>query len=81
MIHMLDIKLLELGMKLYLPIYWTVDFIEKDDGIFLAQDKYVHEILKKFGFSIVKTASTPMETSKPLMKDENAEDVDVHLYR
>ncbi|GKC98793.1 putative ribonuclease H-like domain-containing protein [Tanacetum coccineum] len=26
-------------------------------------------------------ASTPMETSKPLMKDENAEDVDVHLYR
>ncbi|GJW61394.1 putative ribonuclease H-like domain-containing protein [Tanacetum coccineum] len=26
-------------------------------------------------------ASTPMETSKPLMNDENAEDVDVHLYR
>ncbi|GJT31893.1 putative ribonuclease H-like domain-containing protein [Tanacetum coccineum] len=45
------------------------------------QDKYVDEILKKFGFSTVKTASTPMETSKPLMKDENAEDVDVHLYR
>ncbi|GJW19081.1 hypothetical protein Tco_0026517 [Tanacetum coccineum] len=32
-------------------------------------------------FSTVKTSSTPMETSKPLMKDENAEDVDVHLYR
>ncbi|GJY31706.1 putative ribonuclease H-like domain-containing protein [Tanacetum coccineum] len=45
------------------------------------QDEYVDEILKKFGFSSVKTASTPMETSKPLMKDENAEDVDVHLYR
>ncbi|GJW50264.1 hypothetical protein Tco_0091615 [Tanacetum coccineum] len=29
----------------------------------------------------MKTASTPMETSKPLMKDENPEDVDVHLYR
>ncbi|GJW48732.1 hypothetical protein Tco_0080378 [Tanacetum coccineum] len=27
------------------------------------------------------TASTPLETSKPLMKDESAEDVDVHLYR
>ncbi|GKE00387.1 putative ribonuclease H-like domain-containing protein [Tanacetum coccineum] len=47
----------------------------------LIQDKYVDEILKKFAFSTVKTASTPMETSKPLMKDENAEDVDVHLYR
>ncbi|GJV78108.1 hypothetical protein Tco_1509692 [Tanacetum coccineum] len=54
---------------------------QKDDGIFISQDKYVDEILKKFGFSTVKTASTPMETSKPLMKDENAEDVDVHLYR
>ncbi|GKA69814.1 hypothetical protein Tco_0775878 [Tanacetum coccineum] len=29
----------------------------------------------------MKTTSTPMETSKPLMKDENAEDVNVHLYR
>ncbi|GJY69076.1 putative ribonuclease H-like domain-containing protein [Tanacetum coccineum] len=54
---------------------------QKDDGIFINQDKYVDEILKKFGFSTVKTASTPMETSKPLMKDENAKDVDVHLYR
>ncbi|GJY37783.1 putative ribonuclease H-like domain-containing protein [Tanacetum coccineum] len=40
------------------------------------QDKYVDEILKKFGFSTVKTASTPMETSKPLLKDAEAEDVD-----
>ncbi|GJR23046.1 putative ribonuclease H-like domain-containing protein [Tanacetum coccineum] len=45
------------------------------------QDKYADKILKKFGFLTVKTASTPIETSKPLMKDENAEDVDVHLYR
>ncbi|GJS83018.1 putative ribonuclease H-like domain-containing protein [Tanacetum coccineum] len=32
-------------------------------------------------FQISSMASTPMETSKPLMKDEHAEDVDVHLYR
>ncbi|GJW16396.1 putative ribonuclease H-like domain-containing protein [Tanacetum coccineum] len=44
-------------------------------------DKYMDEILKKFGFSTVKTASTPMETSKPLLKDTKAEYVDVHLYR
>ncbi|GJY24942.1 putative ribonuclease H-like domain-containing protein [Tanacetum coccineum] len=54
---------------------------QKDDGIFISQDKYVNEILKKFAFSILKTTSTPMENSKPLMKDENAKDVDVHLYR
>ncbi|GJW76151.1 ribonuclease H-like domain-containing protein [Tanacetum coccineum] len=39
------------------------------------------EILKKFDFLTVKTTSTPMETSKPLMKDEYAKDIDVHLYR
>ncbi|GJU73621.1 putative ribonuclease H-like domain-containing protein [Tanacetum coccineum] len=54
---------------------------QKDDGIFISQDKYVDEILKKFGFSTVKTASTPKETSKPLLKDAEAKDVDVHLYR
>ncbi|GKD29619.1 retrovirus-related pol polyprotein from transposon TNT 1-94 [Tanacetum coccineum] len=54
---------------------------QKEDGIFISQDKYVTEILKKFGFTDVKTASTPMETQKPLLKDEDGEEVDVHLYR
>ncbi|GJV93754.1 putative ribonuclease H-like domain-containing protein [Tanacetum coccineum] len=31
---------------------------QKKDGIFISQDKYVVEILKKFGFTEVKTAST-----------------------
>ncbi|GJW69023.1 ribonuclease H-like domain-containing protein [Tanacetum coccineum] len=34
-----------------------------------------------FDFANVKTASTPIETQKPLVKDEEANDVDVHLYR
>ncbi|GJS24871.1 putative ribonuclease H-like domain-containing protein [Tanacetum coccineum] len=54
---------------------------QKQDGIFISQDKYVTEILKKFSFTNVKTASTPMETQKPLLKDEDGEEVDVHLYR
>ncbi|GKG40326.1 hypothetical protein Tco_0467103 [Tanacetum coccineum] len=29
----------------------------------------------------VKTSSIPIETQKPLVKDEEASDVDVHLYR
>ncbi|GJW18590.1 putative ribonuclease H-like domain-containing protein [Tanacetum coccineum] len=64
-----------------LTFFLGLQVTQKDDGIFISQDKYVDEILKKFGFSTVKKASTPMETSKPLMKDVNAEDVDVHLYR
>ncbi|GJU18502.1 putative ribonuclease H-like domain-containing protein [Tanacetum coccineum] len=54
---------------------------QKDDGIFISQDKYVADILKKFDFITVKTASTPMEPNKALVKDEEDEDVDVHLYR
>ncbi|GKC16438.1 putative ribonuclease H-like domain-containing protein, partial [Tanacetum coccineum] len=55
--------------------------VQRDDGIFISQDKYVADILKKFDFSSVKTASTPIETNKALLKDEEAEDVDVYLYR
>nr|GFA15208.1 retrovirus-related Pol polyprotein from transposon TNT 1-94 [Tanacetum cinerariifolium] len=45
------------------------------------QDKYVAEILKKYGFFEVKNASTRMETQNPLLKDEDGEEVDVHVYR
>nr|GEX95360.1 uncharacterized mitochondrial protein AtMg00810-like [Tanacetum cinerariifolium] len=34
----------------------------------------------KFGFINVKLASTPIETEKPLLKDPDGEDVDVHIY-
>ncbi|GJU86389.1 putative ribonuclease H-like domain-containing protein [Tanacetum coccineum] len=54
---------------------------QKVDGIFISQDKYVADILKKFYFVTVKTTSTPIETNKAFLKDEEAEDVDVHLYR
>ncbi|GKC47633.1 putative ribonuclease H-like domain-containing protein [Tanacetum coccineum] len=46
---------------------------QKKDGIFISQDKYVAEILKKFDFAIVKTTSTPMEPNKALVKDEEAD--------
>nr|GEU73896.1 hypothetical protein [Tanacetum cinerariifolium] len=54
---------------------------QKKDEIFICQDKYVADILKKFGFTKVNNASTPMETQKPLLKDEDGEEVYVHMYR
>ncbi|GKF60065.1 hypothetical protein Tco_0176851 [Tanacetum coccineum] len=38
-------------------------------------------MLMKFGFTEVKTSSTPIETQKPLLKDEDGKEVDVHMYR
>nr|GEU64721.1 hypothetical protein [Tanacetum cinerariifolium] len=54
---------------------------QSKEGIFISQDKYVAEILKKFYFASVRTASTPIETQKPLVKYEEVADVDVPLYR
>ncbi|GJX34308.1 putative ribonuclease H-like domain-containing protein [Tanacetum coccineum] len=45
------------------------------------QDKYVDEILRKFNYTDVKTASTTIDMEKPLVKDGDADDFDVHLYR
>nr|GEU42846.1 putative ribonuclease H-like domain-containing protein [Tanacetum cinerariifolium] len=54
---------------------------QKKDEIFISQYKYVAEILRKFGLTEGKSASTPIDTEKPLLKDPDGEDVDVHTYR
>ncbi|GJZ79951.1 uncharacterized mitochondrial protein-like protein [Tanacetum coccineum] len=66
-------------------------FIKRHKGDILLVQVYVDDII--FGstkkelcnafekFTEVKTASTPMETQKPLLKDENGKEVDVHMYR
>nr|GEV90904.1 hypothetical protein [Tanacetum cinerariifolium] len=64
-----------------LTFFLGLQLKQKNDGIFISQDKYVAEILKKFSFTHVKSASTPIETEKPLLKDPDSKDVDVHIYR
>nr|GEW23095.1 hypothetical protein [Tanacetum cinerariifolium] len=54
---------------------------QKKGRIFISQDKYVAEILRKFGLTEGKSASTPIDIEKPLLKDPDGEDVDVHTYR
>nr|GFA14417.1 uncharacterized mitochondrial protein AtMg00810-like [Tanacetum cinerariifolium] len=64
-----------------LTLFLGLQVKQKKDGIFISQDKYVATILKKFRFTEVKNVSTPLETQKPLLKDEDGEEVDVHMYR
>ncbi|GJZ62155.1 putative ribonuclease H-like domain-containing protein [Tanacetum coccineum] len=54
---------------------------QKPDGIFISQDNYVADILKKFDFCSIKTATTLIVSNKPPVKDEYGVDVDVHVYR
>ncbi|GJU27109.1 putative ribonuclease H-like domain-containing protein [Tanacetum coccineum] len=54
---------------------------QKPNGIFISQDKYFQDILKKFDMESVRPATTPFEDSKPKSKDEPDDAVNVHLYR
>nr|GEX73564.1 hypothetical protein [Tanacetum cinerariifolium] len=46
-----------------------------------AMDKYVGDILKKFRYSDVRSANTPMDKKNPWGKDGPGKDVELHLYR
>jgi hypothetical protein len=55
---------------------------QNKQGIFISQDKYVAEILRKFQFQDAKVASTPADKeTHQLLKDQSGETVDVHTYR
>nr|GEX11452.1 hypothetical protein [Tanacetum cinerariifolium] len=64
-----------------LTFFLGLQLKQKLDGIFISQDKFVDEILRKFKYEDVKTASTPIDKEKDLLKDSDGDDVDVYLYR
>nr|GEV66305.1 copia protein [Tanacetum cinerariifolium] len=64
-----------------LTFFLGIQVKQKKDGIFISQDKYVAEILRKFRLTEGKSASTPIDIEKSLLKDTDGEDVDVHTYR
>ncbi|GJU92103.1 putative ribonuclease H-like domain-containing protein [Tanacetum coccineum] len=64
-----------------LTFFLGLQIQQKKKGIFISQDKYVNEILRKFNYTDVKSASTPTDLEKPLVQDRDAADVDEHLYR
>ncbi|GKA72804.1 hypothetical protein Tco_0779020 [Tanacetum coccineum] len=54
---------------------------QQTSGNLISKDKYSSRHLKKFDFLSIRTATTPIESNKPLVKDEDGVDVDVHVYR
>nr|GEV71778.1 reverse transcriptase domain-containing protein [Tanacetum cinerariifolium] len=70
----------KINKTLFIKRHKGLQVKQKNDGIFICQDKYVAKILKKFGFTEVKNASAPIETQKPPLNDEDGEEVNVHLY-
>jgi hypothetical protein len=54
---------------------------QQPEGIFIHQEKYVKDILKKFDLELLRTATTPYEPPKLKNPNEQDEAVNVHLYR
>nr|GEZ32123.1 hypothetical protein [Tanacetum cinerariifolium] len=64
-----------------LNFFLGLQVLQKEDGIFLSQDKYIGDILKKFGFSDVRSSNTLIDKENPWGKDGPGKDVELHLYR
>ncbi|GJU20212.1 retrovirus-related pol polyprotein from transposon TNT 1-94 [Tanacetum coccineum] len=88
-VYQMDVKSAFLYGKIEEKVYFyqppgfeDPDFLDRrgkiDKTLFIRRDK--GDILLAQVFTDVKTARTPMETQKPLIKDEDGEEVDVHLY-
>nr|GFB14378.1 hypothetical protein [Tanacetum cinerariifolium] len=64
-----------------LTFFLGLQVLQKKDDILLSQDKYVGDILKKFGYLDVRSANTPMDKENPWGKDGPGKDVELHMYR
>nr|GEX21924.1 putative ribonuclease H-like domain-containing protein [Tanacetum cinerariifolium] len=64
-----------------LNFFLGLQVLQKEDGIFLSHDKYIGDILKKFGFLDVRSSNTPMDKDNPWGKERTGKDIELHLYR
>nr|GEV82963.1 putative ribonuclease H-like domain-containing protein [Tanacetum cinerariifolium] len=60
-----------------LTFFLDLQVKQKKDRIFISQDKYVAEILRKFGLTKGKSTSTPIDTEKPLLKDPDGNSITI----
>nr|GEU92348.1 hypothetical protein [Tanacetum cinerariifolium] len=63
-----------------LTFFLSLQVLEKKDGIFLSQDKCVGDILKKFRYSDVRSANTPMDKENPWGKYRPVTPKECHLH-
>ncbi|MDQ4222828.1 hypothetical protein RBK84_00360, partial [Pseudomonas aeruginosa] len=52
-----------------------------NNGIFINQEKYCNNLIKRFGMENTSSKSTPMSTIIHLDRDENGKNVDQKNYR
>ena len=71
----------EMSMIGELPFFLGLQITHRFEGIFLSQEKYLREMLKRFQMEDSTPMSTPMVTRCKLSKDDDSPDVDHISYR
>ncbi|GAU46301.1 hypothetical protein TSUD_283270, partial [Trifolium subterraneum] len=71
----------EMSMMGELGFFLGLQIKQQEDGIFISQEKYVNDLLKKYKMNESKIMSTPMHPSTSLDKDEKGKDVSEKEYR
>ena len=74
-------KEFEMSMVEELTFFLVLQVKQKKEGIFVSQEKYARNIVKKFGLNSKKHASTPMSSSTKLNVDSSRVKVSPTLYR
>ena len=71
----------EISMIGELSYFLGLQIKQMKNSTFVSQDKYIKDMLKKFGMDDAKAISTPMETSGSLDSDASGNMVDQKIYR
>ena len=73
----IEFEMKDLGMMHY---FLGMEMWQNANGIFLRQEKYAVEILKRFGMMDCKAMTTPMASNMKLLSDASSESVDATMY-
>jgi isopentenyldiphosphate isomerase len=73
-------KEFQMSMMEELTFFLDIQVKQKKQGMFVHQEKYTKDLMKKFNMAELKPVSTPMSTATALDPDENGEEVDQREY-
>ncbi|KAH9745481.1 hypothetical protein KPL70_004087 [Citrus sinensis] len=73
-----EFEMTDIGLMAY---YLGIEVKQKEEGIFISQESYAEEILKKFKMNDCKPISTPVECGVKLSKHDEGEDIDPTFFK
>src|ERR1700677_2428463 len=71
----------EMSMIGELSFFLGLQITQRSEGMFISQEKYLREMLKRFQMEDSKPVGTPMVNGCKLSKDDDSPDVDQSSYR